>query len=420
MAVSGAEVEKRLSVLATVLGARSAEVSRDVSRHILARVPQLGGDTDVLGLLRSSVSENVVTLLHIFEHGVAVRNTEAPVAALEYARRLAQRDIAMSALVRAYRLGHLRFLRWCLDELDRECPDEEVFSGVNRRLLDVSFGYIDTISEQVVEAYQGERNLWLMSQAAARTGRVREILVGEQVDPELTESVLGYRLRQHHVGLVLWAPERSHGRAAMSRLDRLIGMLAAALDLCSGPLFVARDEALAWAWLPLGGRREVPWQLLTDTAEDGDRSVRMCAGDVEYGIDGFRRTHRQALRARDMALAAAPGHRVTLYSRVAPVALMCQDIDELRAWVWSVLGELATDDDHCALLRETVQIFLATGCSYTATAHRQILHKNTVQYRISKAEEAMGQSVHERRTDLGVALLACQYLGPPVLRAEAS
>jgi DNA-binding PucR family transcriptional regulator len=76
--------------------------------------------------------------------------------------------------------------------------------------------------------------------------------------------------------------------------------------------------------------------------------------------------------------------------------------------------------EHSARLRETLQIFLATGCSYTATASRQILHKNTMQYRIRKAEETMGRTVQERRTDLEVAPLACQYLGSSILRTAPS
>lgn len=115
-------------------------------------------------------------------------------------------------------------------------------------------------------------------------------------------------------------------------------------------------------------------------------------------------------------MAASPGARVTAYAQVAPIALMCTNIDDIRAWVWSVLGALAVDDEHCARLRETLQTFLSTGCSYTATASRQILHKNTVQYRIRKAEESLGRPLHERRPDLEVALLAVQYLGSPLLR----
>ncbi|MFE4335498.1 helix-turn-helix domain-containing protein [Streptomyces sp. NPDC056831] len=79
---------------------------------------------------------------------------------------------------------------------------------------------------------------------------------------------------------------------------------------------------------------------------------------------------------------------------------------------------LNAPDAYEIRLRETLQLFLATGCSYTAS--RQILHKNTVQYRIRKAEEAMGHPLHERRTDLEVALLAVQHLGSPLLRTSPS
>ncbi|WP_146051088.1 PucR family transcriptional regulator [Streptomyces noursei] len=416
MPVGDAEATERLAVVASAVGANAPEVSRDVWEHLLAEIPQLRGDEAILGLLRASVSENVVTLLHIFEHDIFLADAEAPVAAVEYARRLAQRNIPISALVRAYRIGHLRFLQWCLDELHRRCADESVSARTTRRMLAVSFDYIDRVTEQVIEVYQLERDRWLLGQTAARTGRVREILDGDPAVPDRTDSVLGYRLRQHHVGLVLWLPERCHGGAALARLDRLTGKIAAELNCAGEPLFVARDEALAWAWLPFGTRGEIAWPALADTVEGGDPTARVCAGEVESGIDGFRRTHRQALRAQELALAAATGLRVTAYPEFAPIALMCQDIDSTRAWVWNVLGDLATDDEHSARLRETLQIFLATGGSYTATAGHQILHKNTVQYRIRKAEETMGRSVHERPTELGMALLACRCLGSPILR----
>jgi DNA-binding PucR family transcriptional regulator len=96
---------------------------------------------------------------------------------------------------------------------------------------------------------------------------------------------------------------------------------------------------------------------------------------------------------------------------------MCSSssLEDMRRWVWNVLGPLAVDDEQSARLRETLRVFLATGCSYTATASRQILHKNSVQYRIRKAEEYMGHSVQDRRTELEVALLATQSLGSVLL-----
>ncbi|MDN5930280.1 MAG: helix-turn-helix domain-containing protein [Pseudonocardia sp.] len=44
------------------------------------------------------------------------------------------------------------------------------------------------------------------------------------------------------------------------------------------------------------------------------------------------------------------------------------------------------------------------------------LHKNTIQYRIRRAEEARGRPLQDDRLDVEVALLACRLLGSTVLR----
>jgi DNA-binding PucR family transcriptional regulator len=44
------------------------------------------------------------------------------------------------------------------------------------------------------------------------------------------------------------------------------------------------------------------------------------------------------------------------------------------------------------------------------------LHKNTVQYRVRKAEQSLGRPVAENRLQVELALLASQWLGAAVLR----
>ncbi|MET8630201.1 helix-turn-helix domain-containing protein [Kitasatospora sp. NPDC004669] len=411
------EAGKTLSVVAANVGSRLPDVSRDVWDYVLAEIPKLRGDEPVLRLLHASVAENVATLLHVFENDIPLDKVEGPVAALEYARRLAQRNVPVSALVRAYRIGHWRFLQWCLEELHGQGVEEDLFAATVWRMLTVSFGYIDRVTEHVIELYQLERDRWLLSQTAGRAARVREILAGQEVDVDWAESALGYRLRQMHLGLVAWLPVPTRGSGGLARLERITGAIAEELNCSARPLFIPRDETSCWAWLPFGSDGEVSFERMWGVAEDGDPSMRVCAGRLEPGVEGFRWTYRQALCAQELATASSSGVRFTAYSRVAPIALMCTNIDDMRIWVRSVLGLLAVDDEPSARLRETVQIFLDTGGSYTATARRQILHKNTVQYRIRKAEEAMGRTVQEQRTDLEVALLAVQYLGSALLIA---
>ena len=51
-----------------------------------------------------------------------------------------------------------------------------------------------------------------------------------------------------------------------------------------------------------------------------------------------------------------------------------------------------------------------------ATAERLTLHKNTVQYRVRRAEESLARPVDQDRLRVELALLAAQWLGPAVLR----
>ena len=144
-------------------------------------------------------------------------------------------------------------------------------------------------------------------------------------------------------------------------------------------------------------------------------------GDAEKGTEGFRVTHQQAVAAQAVALAAgSPAPRVVAFSEVAPVAMMLGSAELLRAWVLSTLAGLATDDEHHARLRDTLLVFLRTGGSYKTTAEQLMMHKNTVQYRIRKAQESLGRPVADSRHDVELALQASHWLGSSVLQPAAA
>ena len=194
--------------MADVAGAvsrQAAAVSGHLYEVILRDIPELRDDKAVLSLLASSVHSNVGTCLQVMQHQIDLSAVQAPAAALEYARRRVQRGTSLTALLRAYRLGHT-----CFSEAD-----------------------------------------------------------------------------------------------------------------CTGdPVFLPRDESSAWAWLPLG-------------------------------------------------------------------------------------------------IRDTLLTFLQAGSCYKTTAERLMLHKNTVQYRIRKAEESLGRPVGEHQHDVELALRASRWLGSSVLNRGA-
>jgi DNA-binding PucR family transcriptional regulator len=415
MVTSQDTVTRELSAVGAAVGSRVLDLTHEIWELLTKDIAELRGEDIVEKLLEASIEENVATLLHVFEHGTVPENVDAPAAAAEYAKRLAQRGVPIVALIRAYRVGHGRFLARCVEESAARTTDAELIAEVTARMVEVSFRYIDRISEQVITTYQRERDRWLLTQTAVRAARVRDVLGHETVDLDATEAALGYRLRQHHLGLVAWVTAAAPGNEGLAGLDRLATIAARALDTRSRPLFVPRDEGLAWIWLPLANTTAVPVDELAAAFDGGDAAIRIAAGEPAHGLDGFRQTHRQATLVQDLALAARPGARLTTFAEVGSVALICTDVPTARSWVWATLSGLALDDEPHARLRETLRVFLSTG-SYTITAERMVLHKNSVQYRIRKAEEALGAPIEDRRADLELALRACHYLGQAVLR----
>jgi DNA-binding PucR family transcriptional regulator len=122
------------------------------------------------------------------------------------------------------------------------------------------------------------------------------------------------------------------------------------------------------------------------------------------------------LSAYGIALAAGGAAQlITCFSDVAPLALMAGSIDLVQAWVIETIGSLANDDDYNARLRETLSVFLQENGSFKATAERLTLHKNTVQYRVRKAQEGMGGALGGQRLQVELALLATRWLRATVL-----
>jgi PucR C-terminal helix-turn-helix domain/GGDEF-like domain len=400
--------------VATAVSRRAAEVSEDVYKLILREIPQLDGDKPLVVLLASSVDSNVSTCLQIMQHKIDLAAVRAPASAVEYARRLAQRGMPLTALLRAYRLGHTCFSDWLLKELAEHTTDAEAMTTGAQSMAMVVAGYIDQTSEEMVTAYTQERDNWLRHRSTTRAARIRDLLSGARIDVSVTEATLGYRLRQYHVGIACWTDDAASAGDEIIGLERAICHVAAQIACGGDPVFLPRDESSAWAWLPLGIRDRF------DAATcDAGAGIHLAFGDAVKGITGFRLTHQQAIAAQAVALAGGTSPRVVTYSEVAPVAMMLRSPDLLRAWVLSTLAGLATDDEHHARLRDTLLVFLNTGGSYKNTAEQLVLHKNTVQYRIRKAEESLGRPVGKNRHDIELALRASHWLGTSVLQPAA-
>lgn len=417
-APSADEVTVRLHVaaVASCLTERLSDVTMPMRDLLAHRIQELDGDPVLLELLLASIEGNVVTILRALQHDIDSDRQEAPTAAVEYARRLAQRGVPINALVRAYRLGQQFFLRQAHAASQQLGGAAEVRAQAYDLIVQFVFDYIDWISQRVVVVYEEEREAWLANRSNARDAKVRKILDGEEVDLSMAEKVIGYRLRGHHLAVVASMHESAVQSDQLSRSTRMIRAFATHVG-GGTPLVIGCDSATAWAWIPVRSdwrfdQKAAQWRW-ADTP-----SPVLTLGSCQSGVEGFRSSHEESLRVhRLVSLGGVPERALISHDEpgLAATALLAQNLDVARGWVRGVLADLARDDEAAARHRSTLLTFLRHDMNYTATAEAMVMHKNSIKYRLTSAESMLGHPVSESRLDVELALTACEWLGRSVL-----
>jgi hypothetical protein len=415
-------VSSYVAEIASRLQDRLADVTSEIHRSLEDQIPELRGDLRIEELLGTSVEANVHTMLNALRYDIAVERVEAPTAALEYARRLAQHGVPVNALVRAYRLGQRRINELIFAELHVTDIPEPTRVTVLEAITAALFEYIDWMSQQVVAVYEDERERWLENQNSLRALRVREVLASSMtVDVDAASTSIRYPLRWHHLALVVWYPDASADGNELGRLQRFLRDAGEAVSAGGAPLFVAADRSCGWGWLPFRGVVDEATEKVREFACARTDSPSVAIGTMASGVEGFRQSHREAERAHRVAMIGK--REAVVISATDPglsvVARLGDDVADTRDWVAAVLGDLATDNENDGRLRETLRLFLGCGSSYKVAAEELNLHFNSVKYRVGRAVARRGREIGSDRLDVELALLACHWYGAAVLQPDA-
>jgi DNA-binding PucR family transcriptional regulator len=387
-----------------------------------AEIRGLNHEARMMDLWRASITENVVAAIHYIHRDEPTdAGIEAPAAGLEYARASAQRDVPLSALVRAHRMGLARFLEVAMQYVSLVEADQRVPTIIE--LVNRSTRFIDVLADQLTIAYEQEHDRWVSRRSGLQQHWVSEVLSGTPVDIQRAEKALRYRFDDVHLAAVVWVDAAVATRDVVALFDQVRCLVAAELGVAKRSLMVPTDEREARLWFPVRTppkeRALVRLRVRTAFEAAGVRA-RLALGRAEEGISGFRASLKQAEQVKAVALAGGdrPHARVVFYNEVAPIALMAGDMEELRRFISDILGELSVDDERTKWLRDTLREFLARNRSYVATADAMILHRNTIQYRVAQAMELCGQSFDDPDAVFKVqtALEVCRWMAPAVLR----
>lgn len=400
------------------LDERAATISDILCTTAQDNVPELPRDDTMSKLMRSAMRDHLQTIFAALLHDNDVTKIAAPATHVEYAKALARRDVPISAMMRGHRLGQRQLSEVVFTELQALGMAPASQAAVIETLARTLLKYVDVVSEQALAAYQGEHRAQLEAQRIARAIQIRDVLdAGAPFDVDAVSATLGYPLSWQHLALIVWYPTGQTTPDQLAGLSEFVDVLAAAVGTSARPLLAGTDSATLWVWLPF---RSVPGEAVMKIHEfvrSRTNAPNIAIGAMGCDVAGFRRSHRQAQRAREAVRAHGVQQNVVIAATDADVvgsALLDADGEEVRGWVHDVLGPLASDSDDDARLRETLRIFLRFGRPYRV-AEELGISLRAVKDDMERAITRRGRPIDDRR-NVELALLACQRYGSAVLK----
>ncbi len=400
--------------------ARRSELDAFVTRvddTIMAAIPEIARDPALVLDLHASTRAQFQIFLSLLER--PAQEVLLPPQAVDLALSLARRQLDLGVLLQVYRSASSAVWEY-FTEVVRTADTE----GLDRTDLLVylwSHGgaWINGAVEQLIGVFSAEREATLQGTIARRSEVVHAILRGEQVSLTEATTALGHPVRDQHTAVVLWEDGEAAAPDVLTRLSVVVNGLGA--DLAASVLSIPAGRAEVWAWLtsrqPIGATavRAAVTELLQGRGEDDGSPAgaawRIAVGCPGAGVAGLRHSHREAVDAQRHALGVASDARCTAYADVELAALVAGNEAGARRLVERELGGLADPDPSLDRLRETVAAFLAHGASVELAAAELFVHKNTVRYRVARAEELLGHPLSQRRTEVAVALACLERFG---------
>lgn len=368
---------------------------------IMELVPDVADDE-----LRRDLHASTIAQLRLFLAGLSnnVIPTQPPDEAHALARTLARRGHDLRVLMRVYQAGQHAANEYLMERAASENLPPELERALVRRLLDSATAVLGAALEKLVDTYTEERDIGFRGTLIRRAETVRSVLSGGALDLEAASRQLGYRLSGKHIACVLWSDANFGEGDVAGILERVANRIALSISGVR-PMTVPSGAHGLWAWIPVDKTPDLR-ALSTTNPGPEEAAVRVAFGGWATGVDGFRRSHREALAARQVAQSTASTHWLTDYLDVELIHLVAADPDGMRALISRELSGIAGRDPSSERLRATLSAYLDHHCSASAAAQALGIHKNTVRYRMQRIEELLGHSIDAHRLSIEVAL-AC-------------
>ncbi|QWF84803.1 helix-turn-helix domain-containing protein [Amycolatopsis sp. CA-230715] len=293
--------------------------------------------------------------------------------------------------------------RW-LEECSAHCADRDLLVDVldvsAKSLVQYALDSVATLHETSLAAAMGNAD-------AEAIALIQMIASGAPVSEEFAEGRLRYRMARWHVGLVLWVDDPGQ----QDSLEEATAALRSA-DASRSTLVARSSTTSRWIWLSGADAPDLhPVEKIVAANE-----VRVSAGRPGRGLDGFRASHQDALSAQALIVRLGSERRFTAYAEVELIDALTKDRAGARRFVINTLGPLAEADPA---LRQALLTYVQCGFNTTRAAANLYAHRNTVERRVSRANELSVVKVENNPTHVAAALLVLD-IAPEVMAASSS
>jgi len=311
------------------------------------------------------------------------------------------------ALATAYHAGHNAIWRQWMRLAFTVSSDpvilQEALDVAARSLAD----FVDDTLSALADLLESERAELTRGSHAQRFEAVSLVLEGAPMTTDRASERLGYRFDRRHTAAILWMDPREPDRRALQRAAEAIGDATNTRDA----LHVIASSSSMWVWLANAAAID---EFALAEATSRMPGVRIAVGPEGSGVDGFRRSHLDAVETQRL-MQRLPTLDFARFSDVQLVALATSD--ELRAseFVARTLGNLATADPE---LRETLRIYILEHFSASRAARTLFTHRNTVLNRIQRAQEMLPLTLDRHGLQIGVALEITHWLRPQLSNSD--
>ena len=411
----------RARMLAELLGPGPAgwavELGATMAATITATIPELAVDA-VAGEVAKGCEAVALGALSALAFDEQVPFAAMP-EVLAGPTEVVSRGIGIEHMLRSIHLAHSTAVQVLLDAAERVVPEPQRFTEM-RRINEALFSIVNLLTKHMADEYARAHEAWLTSSVALRAEIVEDLLRGTAVPIDRATRILGYDLSRWHLAVVVWTAATNPAEPMSLRTAATQTLTAAG---CTSTLVLPVGAQRVWAW---GSRTSTPPEPAapqplsappTPVAPPAPPApgVRIAIGTAGAGVEGFRRSHRQAAEAARVGAQSTREASAFCYQDLDIVAMLSSDLPAAREFVHRELGDLAGCTEAVTAVRHTLKRYLDFDRSLARTAADLHVARNTVAYRVQRAEQLRGRPATVRRLHLHAALVLAEELGDVVL-----